>query len=416
MSRALLALALLGATLLQGCAHLTTYQAGLGEPTTGVAMDAKQRMLLVNKAPSDPAGFRRMCAEPSPDVMAAVSASLSASLFGSAETAKAIAAGLSEGTQNIGLRTSSIQLMRDIMYRVCEGYLNDAYKDEGDYMSLQSQAQGLIVGLLAIEQLTGAMKADQGSIVLNSNAGGMPNADEQADRLTEAETAQGEVAKATDAALTTKKEADDALAATTAKIAAAGAAATAELKNQEKTQKADAEKAKRELDLLQTELKVADRRVTMAKEAYAKARSAVSAATSGKASFSASNRKTEWDAKSLATVATSVEKIVGRVIGRSEMERCFQLLVDAHGNPSATVQTFCNAAADTTFTKNRLRLAMQARNTGGRDLDEEAKRANEERARQPFVTPEPQRNPNANPSPGELRRVQPVPEGDTRRN
>ena len=46
MVRVLLAFGM--SLLLNGCAYLTTYQSGLGDPSTGVSMDAKQRMLIVN--------------------------------------------------------------------------------------------------------------------------------------------------------------------------------------------------------------------------------------------------------------------------------------------------------------------------------------------------------------------------------
>ena len=108
------------ALALNGCAYLTTYQNGLGNPETGVSMDAKQRMLIVNKVGDQ----RRMCAEPSPDALSALGASLGGSLLSNSGATAQLAAALGESSSSIGLRTTSIQLMRDAMYRACEAYVS----------------------------------------------------------------------------------------------------------------------------------------------------------------------------------------------------------------------------------------------------------------------------------------------------
>lgn len=328
--------------LLQGCAGLTTYQASLGDPSTGVSMDAQQRMLLVNPDPKK-VNARRMCAEPSPDVMSAIGASMSGSLFGSGSASKALSAALSQNVQNIGLRTQSIQLMRDMMYRVCEGYLNYAYDDE-DYMSLQTQAQGLIVGLLAIEQLTGAVKSDQGSISTSASSGALPNADEQADRLVEAEAAQLEKTQDVKDAQAALKKASDALQANKDAISAAGAADTTKLKQEQPALTDEVEKTKREYDLQRDQLKTANTRLSAAQEAYSRARSAVTAATKGRGEFSSSTRTYNWSAEAVKEVGSNVEKIVARVISRSEFERCFQLRRDPGNLLAAQIDAFCAQA------------------------------------------------------------------------
>ena len=59
----------------------------------------------------------------------------------------------------IGLRTQSIQLLRDAMYRICEAYWNDALDSES-LIAMHRRFQNLMTGLLAIEQLTGAVRPE----------------------------------------------------------------------------------------------------------------------------------------------------------------------------------------------------------------------------------------------------------------
>jgi hypothetical protein len=147
MFRAIVGLAM--ASLLTGCAHFTHYQANIGDPEVGVSMGAKQRVVLMNKHGTDP---KRICAEPSPYALSALGASLSGSLV-DPTSSKQLAAALGESSASIGLRTTSIQLMRDAMYRACEAYMSHGITED-TYADLQGHAQTLIVGLLAIEQLT----------------------------------------------------------------------------------------------------------------------------------------------------------------------------------------------------------------------------------------------------------------------
>ncbi len=163
---------------LQGCAFLTTYKSDLQSPSTGVSVDAKQRFLLVNDVPPKPkeggplpAGAipqRRMCAEPSPDALSVLGATFGAQILSSSGAEQKLTAALGESASSIGLRTTSIQLMRDAMYRACEAYLSGGLS-EGSYRELQAHSQTLIVGLLAIEQLTGAVQSKQ--VAITSSAG-----------------------------------------------------------------------------------------------------------------------------------------------------------------------------------------------------------------------------------------------------
>lgn len=134
-------------------------------PTHGDSrlIDAKQRAIISharlgkNGADGKPAHFV-VCAEPSPDALQATAAALEGSgAFdnGNAEGALQAAAGFSESAASIGLRTQSIQLLRDSYYRNCEGFANGAL-DEVAFNVVHQRFQNHTVALLAIEQLTGA--------------------------------------------------------------------------------------------------------------------------------------------------------------------------------------------------------------------------------------------------------------------
>ena len=174
----------LSLTLLSGCANMqtvgrTTHLSGekvirdfdaeqneIGstlEASSGIAvhLDAQQRAIIQAGA--------RYCAEPSPDAMAAYAASLG--LGGSLSGSDAVTAtsALSSAAANIGLRTQSIQLMRDALYRLCEAVNNDQIT-KSDMAMLLRRSQDLTAVVVAVEQLTGAVVAQQAILTSNSQA------------------------------------------------------------------------------------------------------------------------------------------------------------------------------------------------------------------------------------------------------
>ena len=153
--------------LLSGCANLASvHHTFRPDDGTSISIDAKQRVVYsINKTFKDPVTgrlkyeWRAICAEPSPDALSAISTSSGVS----AETLKvalSAAFGLQEGAASIGLRTQTIQILRDAMYRLCEGYASGALDNIG-FSRLQRRYQNIMLGLLAIEQLTGAVVAKQ---------------------------------------------------------------------------------------------------------------------------------------------------------------------------------------------------------------------------------------------------------------
>lgn len=142
-------------------------------PTMGDSrlIDAKQRAIISVRRPEfDSSGKLQVgtslavCAEPSPDVIQATAASLAGSA--SSEQLQGLfrlALSSSDGAASFGLRTQSIQLLRDAYYRLCEAYLSDGI-DSIAYDVLQRRYQNQITALLAIEQLTGPVVGSQAAI------------------------------------------------------------------------------------------------------------------------------------------------------------------------------------------------------------------------------------------------------------
>ena len=110
-----------------------------------VHLDASQRLLFFKKG--------MICAEPSPDALQAYASSLG---FGLTAPQPATAEGvqaLSTSSGSIGLRTQSINLVRDYLYRVCEAAASGSIS-EVDVAQILRRLQDMTLGILAIEQLT----------------------------------------------------------------------------------------------------------------------------------------------------------------------------------------------------------------------------------------------------------------------
>ena len=140
----------------EGKSNLDTSSGGIA-----VHLDAQQRAIIHTGA--------RYCAEPSPDALAAYAASLGlgASVPGTGSGSASNA--LSSAAANIGLRTQSIQLMRDSLYRLCEAS-NNGRINESDMAMLLRRSQDLTAVVVAVEQLTGAVVAQQAAVTTNAQA------------------------------------------------------------------------------------------------------------------------------------------------------------------------------------------------------------------------------------------------------
>jgi hypothetical protein len=150
---------------------------------TVIAIDAKQRAILVADVPLPKAGpadtqvrtSARFCSEPSPDVYSVIAQALTVGgSFGkSADPASmqaALNAAFSSAEQGTTIpRTQTINMLRELMFRTCERFLSGGYEPEE--LSIQAiRDQRLMVSILAIEQLTGAVTPKPAAVGATASA------------------------------------------------------------------------------------------------------------------------------------------------------------------------------------------------------------------------------------------------------
>jgi hypothetical protein len=164
----------------------------------GVAihLDAQQRLVLVK-------ANGQYCAEPSPDALAAYASSLGLGVSAPSQGAASVANALQGSAGSIGLRTQTITLMRDQLYRMCEAYENGVIGPVQVSMLL-ARSQDLTAVVLAIEQLTGAVAANQ--VILTGTAGSGASASLLSDQklLDEARKNENEKKKSLDDAISAR--------------------------------------------------------------------------------------------------------------------------------------------------------------------------------------------------------------------
>jgi hypothetical protein len=130
-----------------GTAGCSTFNVSEGESRE---IDATKRVLVTGVSPYH---NRIVCAEPSPDAISSLAASLA--LKGELpQGPKAEVSGtFAQTVASIGLRTAAIQILRDLGYRACEGVMNGVVT-AGDYDVLIAGVTRATLGLVAIEGLT----------------------------------------------------------------------------------------------------------------------------------------------------------------------------------------------------------------------------------------------------------------------
>lgn len=356
---ALPATALAIIVLLGGCANLNSIsrEITVSEGAKASAIDAKQRVVLSARR-TMPGGANAtsdlpdlvVCAEPSPDALSAISASFSGSQTGSNSEAVQLALALTEQASSIGLRTQSIQLMRDTMYRACEAYMAGALS-RGDFFYLQRRFQNLTLGLLAIEQLTGAVRAGQSALSTAATAGTGESAEAETTALT---TARGRLDAAERRVKDerTKQEGFDKELGIKEKDALDARDSFNKLKPEEQTEEkkkvVEGKEAlvpplrqrqadqKRAIESAEAEAATAKKGVDDAETNLALARGRVRAYSSGLASSGPGGSQ---HAQVTKEVAAAVEGIVKRVLDSTVTESCVGVLDDWRAHPASTKYT-----------------------------------------------------------------------------
>lgn len=333
-------LIILGCILgLEGCANFnsisrTTPLIGSFDGREGKAihLDVQQRLVLINN-------LGKICAEPSPDAMAAYAASLGIS----ASVPRAGSGALSHSQQasiaSIGLRTQSITLMRDALYRMCEAFINNA-AGPTQIVTLLGRSQDLTAVILAVEQLTGAVAANQAALTGTTSASASASLlSNQAllDAARENETNKNnelEEAKASlKAAEETRNSQEKAEAA--AKIERDRQANNSSATDAEKaTAQKNWERSKEELERAQREVDAAQNTVQTRKKLYEEAqknRAAIEkakdsslnntiASTTSSNEFSTPTSRIQLSKDATESVAKAVQAMVEKVLDKNYIE------------------------------------------------------------------------------------------------
>ncbi|SCZ06437.1 hypothetical protein [Pseudomonas sp. NFACC37-1] len=258
-----------------------------------------------------------LCPEPSPDALKTLAGSLSLEK----EDVAALAAAFQESGASIGLRTHSIQLLRDQLYSICQAYGNSGITPSA-YRMMLTRNQRNTVALMAIEQLTGVVRGP--SVTLSGSA--------TADR-----------------------------AGTVLELTTQLSAASAKYKGMDPVTD-EAKQLKASIDAIEAALK--------------EARKSLVTASGSSASTLASTSEINKDV--MAVVAASVEKIAGSVIGVDDQ---FYLCLDLYesigeNNVPAILRDRCSAvfARDLNYDVKSLgqpgqRLGQPTRPGGGGVVD-----------------------------------------------
>ena len=136
-------------------------------PPKSLAVDAKQRVILVTDRGGPDHNKHIACAEPSPDVFVAAAANASVS----ADVTKQSGQGSLQYAETAATlsRGHTIQLLRDGLYRACEAYMNGAL-NEDDYRNLLAFYDVTMITTLTIESVT--QPKIPASALLNTSADG----------------------------------------------------------------------------------------------------------------------------------------------------------------------------------------------------------------------------------------------------
>lgn len=286
------------------------------KPDSAILIDAKQRGIFTRNA--------RMCAEPSPDALSALAASNKLDLATPQGTSIGEALSISEAAGSIGLRTQSIQLMRDHMYRLCEAFQNGAITPF-TFELLHRRFQTTMVAILAIEQLTGVARPPAVVLGGSSTAGDADavvkltaTREDAAKAVTSAQAGYDAAVAKEDAA---KTDVDSAQKALDAANGDAVAAAQAKLDSAKKVL-ADATAAKLDADGV-----LAGRKAALAAVDRALNFAASTASTTSVGSIGAD---THTDPVSAVAIANAVQAIVTNAMGLgNRSDFCFVLMGDA---------------------------------------------------------------------------------------
>lgn len=359
-------LILMASALISGCANLFTSTKDIDFSKHSYALDVKQRVVFATDLDvyGDGRTTRIICAEPSPDALATISATAGANVAtelaknaskrtevetsedaSRASASQSVSAALAEQGAFVGLRTQSIQLLRDTMYRLCEGYAAGAIQPS-EFAAMQRRYQSTMMGLLAIEQLTRPVVAAQVALASNASTQAGPGpADAELerarDRLDELVKADTQAKVDLSNAELIHKEKTKLVEDNAKQTSEARAAATKSTEGDAAAKKAAGDAAAKPFEdarpeLLNTQaearqtLNAAQIKATAAANSRRDAENEVASAKSKVSSFAAGGGRfgeiREASASMTSTLATNVHSIVKEINKSYLRDGCFSLL------------------------------------------------------------------------------------------
>ena len=347
--------------MISGCAYLNTYTRPVNLRDGAVAIDVKQRVVFSGSR--DRGSI--VCAEPSPDALTVIGASGGLSINSLTGDTGNISAALAESGASIGLRTQSIQLLRDAMYRLCEGYAGGAVTF-AEFAAMQRRYQSTMLGLIAIEQLTGPVVASQALLAssTSSNAGAGIS-----DSAVEAiQTNLDEAVEARLVAITNSEASATKVREKRSELKAVENSLRSEEEKKERDQEAiDQLKERRRVLLLEeaesrNDLADKGRRLQHAQRVEQGLRTELAAAQSSSSTFVSGRGKfTEAVARSTSesnqALATAVENIVKEINQSYSRDGCLSLVTELVRDPSSILSLKKVDAGDSSNVAAKIGLA-----------------------------------------------------------
>lgn len=157
VGRRLSVLLMLGVSILLSACSQPFFRTFDLDNGNSLSIDANQRLILVTERGGVEGNEFIVCAEPSPDALTARAAAIAAS-GGYSGVSGSLAASSTQEAALIGLRTQTIQLLRDGYYRLCEAYLNGALSREQYNLALVN-VPSTIVAIMAVDAVAGTPTA-----------------------------------------------------------------------------------------------------------------------------------------------------------------------------------------------------------------------------------------------------------------
>ena len=272
-----------------------------------IHLDAQQRLVIATAE-----GY---CAEPSPDAIASYAASLGFDLDIFSQGSSSLAQALNNDAASIGLRTQSITLMRDALYRMCEAS-NNGHLNETEVVAFLRRSQDLTAVVLAIEQLTGAVAAKQALLPPSAEPGALGNLVSNHQLLDQMEKDVKQKEKDVEEKKKVVKE---------KKTAVNGAQSKLDQSTDSKRQEAERtfSKAEEQVKTSEEDLKTAKKRLKKAEEVRDTiktlrdaALTSATAETAGTGKFSPVVQRNQLSDEATKSVATAVENMVKHVLDK----------------------------------------------------------------------------------------------------